>query len=328
MNPFYAELRAMRVQDFQAAMAAMDPETRRDRLGLLGVDEVESLLEVSFLGGDTTYRDQVIDRLAELDPERAAGPRLAAAERDQRPTETAPPADHAADLAARMRPAVAQVDIATAMLAAAPGADAVLVPLAMPGKDEGVWVAGQPVEHPPGFWLAATNDRVGPVSYRRARDDAEDAADRWLAGRAGVAAYASISPDGTWAVFEGVRRTPATARRIVHRAELVPYDLGHDYWRTPDSGTRYRCHSHHQGRQTTFTVLFIGPEGQGRAEYQGTQVPGPRASLIAEPTVIASHPLPRPTEVDLSVGDRLDIGGFVFEVRDDKPGDNPQLSLI
>lgn len=52
----------------------MDPDTRRQLLARMGVDEVESLLEVSFLGGDRVYRDQVITRLAAEQDQRTGTP--------------------------------------------------------------------------------------------------------------------------------------------------------------------------------------------------------------------------------------------------------------
>lgn len=80
--PSVEELRGMPVREFHQAMAAMDPDARRDRLAQLGRDEVESLLEHAMLSGDTAYRDQVIDRYAEIDPALARRARRAARLRD------------------------------------------------------------------------------------------------------------------------------------------------------------------------------------------------------------------------------------------------------
>jgi N12 class adenine-specific DNA methylase len=102
----------MSVEDFQSVVAK-SPETRRAMLAEMGVDEVESLLEPSFLSGDREYRDQVIARLAEIDPSLAAGPKRAAAKRDRAADESADtvpiPAD-TADAAAKVRDAALGIE--------------------------------------------------------------------------------------------------------------------------------------------------------------------------------------------------------------------------
>lgn len=103
----------MSVPDFQTAMLT-SPESRPGLLAELGVDEVESLLEHSFLSGDNRYRDQVVARLAEIDPARAAGPQHAAADRDKaaaaRPVDAVPVPDETVALAERVRDGVLGIE--------------------------------------------------------------------------------------------------------------------------------------------------------------------------------------------------------------------------
>jgi hypothetical protein len=106
----------------------------------------------------------------------------------------------------RYQPSMLQTLVALAMLGAAHDAYAVLVPIAAPGKKLGEWTTGQTVEHPPGYFLAMTNDWNGPCSYAVARDEAQSAAERHLAVT-GVAAWAVIHRDGRWTVTEGSELT-------------------------------------------------------------------------------------------------------------------------
>ncbi len=112
----------------------------------------------------------------------------------------------AADMQARFRPTDAQVAVARAMLTAEPAATAVIVGLALPGKQRGMWTEGQAVRPVPGFWLTDFG-QTGPYAHSFARDAAEAAATGRLTGR-GVPAYAVIERDGTWAVFEGLAVDP------------------------------------------------------------------------------------------------------------------------
>lgn len=75
--------RSCTIEAWERAVAGMTSKERERVLAAMFVDEVEALLEHSFLSGDPVYRDQVIARLAEIDPARAAGPKRAAAERDR-----------------------------------------------------------------------------------------------------------------------------------------------------------------------------------------------------------------------------------------------------
>lgn len=110
-----------------------------------------------------------------------------------------------ADLQARWAPSQHQLDVAAAMLAAAPAATHVLVPIAQPGKVHGIWQVGQPVEHPGGFWLATNRNHAPHFPYREARDAAEYAASRHLGDRDGTPGYVTIDRDGNAGVFEGFR---------------------------------------------------------------------------------------------------------------------------
>jgi hypothetical protein len=111
------------------------------------------------------------------------------------------------DMANRLRPAGWQLTGAQVLLLYAPpilGVDRVVVALALPGKQRGVWVSGQAVESVNGFWYAAagTTDDNGLAEYR-ARAAAEAAAVAALAGRVGIPAHAVIDRLGNFTVFEG-----------------------------------------------------------------------------------------------------------------------------
>jgi hypothetical protein len=108
-----------------------------------------------------------------------------------------------ADMNATLRPSDEQLAVAKAMLTATDDRDAhVYVPLALPGKQRGIWVLGQPVEHVPGYWISsAQRDEHGGL----ARDYASRAADAWLGARDGVPCYVSIDKDGRFAPYEDTR---------------------------------------------------------------------------------------------------------------------------
>lgn len=114
--------------------------------------------------------------------------------------------DTAADMRERFRPTPEQIAVAVAMLATAdPQATgyAVAVPIALPGKQHGLWKLGQPVEAVPGFWLGHRDQETGPHAWHKATDAADRAAGGHLAGSQGSSAWAVIWPDGDWAVWEG-----------------------------------------------------------------------------------------------------------------------------
>jgi hypothetical protein len=90
------------------------------------------------------------------------------------------------------------------MLSACPEATYVMVPIAFPGKEHGWWTKDTVVAHPPGFWLASSDpDAEEWISYRKARDLAEEAAEHFLGEMYGQPGYAIISREGPTPVFEG-----------------------------------------------------------------------------------------------------------------------------
>jgi hypothetical protein len=108
--------------------------------------------------------------------------------------------DPAVDLAERFRPSPHQLTIAEAMLRGT-GLAVVYVPIALPGKQEGLWDVGQPVQYPLGFFPAYNRGEGG----RAARNAASQAAEQHLraTGQDGMTAYAVISRGGvSWAVWE------------------------------------------------------------------------------------------------------------------------------
>jgi hypothetical protein len=121
--------------------------------------------------------------------------------------------------------------------------------------------------------------------------------------------------------------TSTTTRTPIH-LDVEPIDYGPDFWRTPYLGTQLRAYSRHQGHQTRFTVLYRGPEGAGREEQDGPITRGVRADLIAQATVISSTPIPQAPVIDVQVGDLIEIRGEVFQIRDDKPFNDPQLHRV
>lgn len=111
------------------------------------------------------------------------------------------------DLEARWRPSETAVKHAVALLRSEARADYAIVPMILPSKRHGVWTVGQKVETVPGVVLLGVNsfdpewaDEV--PSYSWARNESWEIAKRHLADREGTTGYASIRPDGTWAVFE------------------------------------------------------------------------------------------------------------------------------
>jgi hypothetical protein len=112
------------------------------------------------------------------------------------------------DMAARWRPSETAVKHAVAMLRSEARADYAIVPMILPGKVHGWWEIGQEVQTVPGVVLLAVNgyhdnewaDEV--PSYSWARNESWEIAERHLGDREGTTGYASIGPDGTWAVFE------------------------------------------------------------------------------------------------------------------------------
>lgn len=79
-----------------------------------------------------------------------------------------------------------------------PNVQAVVVPIAFPGKQRGVWVQGQAVEHPEGFATVLDAE----YGSRAACDEMDAAARAHLGDRPGVAGHVLIYADGQEAVFE------------------------------------------------------------------------------------------------------------------------------
>jgi hypothetical protein len=75
---------------------------------------------------------------------------------------------------------------------------AVVVPIAFPGKQRGVWVQGQVVEHPEG----AVSVLDAEYGSRAACDEMDEVARAHLGDRPGVAGHVLIYADGKEAVFE------------------------------------------------------------------------------------------------------------------------------
>ncbi len=105
----------------------------------------------------------------------------------------------------RLRFAPSDEQLAAATLLLHHGYASVIVPIALPGKIEGVWQSDQRVEYPPGLFAVKAQD---DATYRIARDEADHTAGNWLRHnrQTGTSAYCVIRDwDGiTWAVFEGM----------------------------------------------------------------------------------------------------------------------------
>jgi hypothetical protein len=96
---------------------------------------------------------------------------------------------------------------AVALLEAEPAADMVVMPLYQPGKQRGIWRAGQLVTTVPGAVFLAVNSHdpaLGVPTYAWARDTACSVARERLRvnGRDGTVAYAVVYRDGEVSVFE------------------------------------------------------------------------------------------------------------------------------
>jgi len=110
------------------------------------------------------------------------------------------------DMQDRLRPSETQLLIAQAIITAS-GVEAVMVPIALPGKQRGLWIAGQKVEHPNGFWPI---DKLDSEGYSAAREVVDKVAGEFMGEQVGVAAYCVIRQGGDFSVFEGFhgRRFP------------------------------------------------------------------------------------------------------------------------
>lgn len=125
------------------------------------------------------------------------------------PAATAGSADPYEDMRARWAPDPAAVAVAVAALNAADpdgAADLIAaIPMVQPGKRPGIWTVGQQVETVHGVVFLGRNrfGGEGPFpSYSIARDAASRVAQSALGDREGTVGWASVEPDGHWAMFE------------------------------------------------------------------------------------------------------------------------------
>ena len=105
-------------------------------------------------------------------------------------------------------------------------------------------------------------------------------------------------------------------------ANLVPsrYEDERDQWdsRSQYSGgegpwIEYSVRS--RSSRVKHTVMYVGPDGACRREHGGAVLPGPYGALIAQGTMIASHPVSQPHEVvELEDGDVILCNGVPLVV--------------
>lgn len=118
----------------------------------------------------------------------------------------------------------------------------------------------------------------------------------------------------------------------VTTARLTPHYDDTDQWVSVDqfNGTgewiEYRAYSRYTRRRERFSLLYVGPEGECRREYQGPVLPGPYAAMIPQATMISAHPQARPVQtVELEEGDMIVFNGLPMMLIDDRAMDYPQL---
>lgn len=108
-----------------------------------------------------------------------------------------------ADRCARWQPSTDQLRWAKALFAGDFGLDRVFVALVHPGKTSGWWTLDTKVEPVPGLWpVPSRPHREADTAYRVARDQACEAARRWLGEREGTVSYVVIDRDGHAPAFE------------------------------------------------------------------------------------------------------------------------------
>jgi hypothetical protein len=125
---------------------------------------------------------------------------------------------------------------------------------------------------------------------------------------------------------EKAAREVARVTPTVHVVQLSPWkNAGTDTWKTdvPTCGgkepaTLYRMRSAYGRGDLRFTVLYIGPDGEGRREHQGPILPGPYCALIPESSVISSHEQPKEKVVEVKEGDVLILNGAPMILIDDQ----------
>ena len=138
------------------------------------------------------------DRLPAYDSPQATLDAVAAANR----AHAAQIAELDADRCTRWQPTEDQLKWARALFAADFGLERVIVAAVHPGKTRGVWFLNTVVEPVPGLWPVQAVRRY-PTAYRVARDQAHEAARRWLGEREGTVSYLVIGRDGYAPAFEG-----------------------------------------------------------------------------------------------------------------------------
>lgn len=121
----------------------------------------------------------------------------------------------------------------------------------------------------------------------------------------------------------------------VTTANLVPSRYNEkDSWTSKDAMDRsapgdwieYRVYSRYTRRTERFSLLYVGPEGECRREFQGPVLPGPYAAMIPQATVISASPQARPDQtVELEEGDMVVLNGQPMMLIDDRALDYPQL---
>ena len=103
------------------------------------------------------------------------------------------------------------------------------------------------------------------------------------------------------------------------------------------STTVLSMYSKHAGHVCRMKVSYIGKDGCGRREYMGEILPGPYAAMVPLGTVIDNHGgsgaesrrlRDAGLEYDVEDGDRVEIDGLVYEIRDDKWLHYPQFYLV
>jgi len=116
--------------------------------------------------------------------------------------------DLAADMRERWLPTGHAVELAMSLLARSPRHDLALVPMIQPGKERGIWTAGQEVKTVEFRVYLAVNGTPEPdeplQGWSEARNKTCADARQALRGRPGTVAYAVVDRDGQVAVFEDV----------------------------------------------------------------------------------------------------------------------------
>jgi hypothetical protein len=107
------------------------------------------------------------------------------------------------DLETRWCPTAMQIAAAKALMSGYPGGVTVFVPIALRNKVAGIWTEAVEVDPIEGVYVLAytgTSPLDGAVDYSMAREIVEFVAKANSQNATG--SYATIRPDGTWAVWE------------------------------------------------------------------------------------------------------------------------------